>query len=663
MVITALLLALASLPCRTAFAFASQDTGPITATNADLLSGTNANPIDATLRAAIRALPADSVYPNNDYACLLNLAAVTLQADGTVIAQCRKAFKLFNERARPLAEIRLQYNATYQTMRVFNVRTIKRDGAVVNVPQSDLHESAQAGDSPVYQDARAVSFTMPGIEPDCIIDYSWKEVIRPLMDPGQFHTEWAFAGLEPTVVSQFMFRMPADKTMHFKVYNDDNISTTTVTSGDGKTKTVVWDRANSAPLPTEPSMPNRKEVQAWLEVSSLDSWQDVAHWFTTLQQSQTHSTEAMKATVADLITGKTGEEAKALAIYNWVLSHVRYVGLEFGLAAYQPHAASEVYDKLYGDCKDKATLLITLLAEAGIQAFPVLLHPEERRLVSPGLANPDAFNHCIVLANIDEKEVWLDATAETCPFGDIPEADRGVQAFVIRNGTGSFQVIPEYKPEENSADRTLRIALASTGNAEVQSNTIWRGAMAFTRRAKVHSLSTEQRADFMKGIASAFSTGANLKGFSFPNDSEFGAPMTMKMTSSAPNWARSLGNLLLVPAHASYNGFRETNPFVNEKRNWPIVHQDTSLIRCVTMVNLPAGYAIEEIPLDVHLTGSLSEFRRAIVRSSDGSSITITETFSERAGIIPADHYTQEKEIMEAVVKASDDLIVLRKHP
>jgi len=90
------------------------------------------------------------------------------------------------------------------------------------------------------------------------------------------------------------------------------------------------------------------------------------------------------------------------------------VGLEFGISAFKPHAAASVYEKLYGDCKDKATLLITMLGLAGIKAHPALLTAETLHPVRSQLPTLEAFNHCIAVAEIDGKEVWLDATAETC---------------------------------------------------------------------------------------------------------------------------------------------------------------------------------------------------------------------------------------------------------
>ena len=90
--------------------------------------------------------------------------------------------------------------------------------------------------------------------------------------------------------------------------------------------------------------------------------------YAMLENPQARATPTIKATVNNLIASKATDDEKARAIYDWVANRTRYVGLEFGLSAFRPHTATEVHDKRYGDCKDKANLLITMLGLAGIKS-------------------------------------------------------------------------------------------------------------------------------------------------------------------------------------------------------------------------------------------------------------------------------------------------------
>src|SRR5690349_21417705 len=92
-----------------------------------------ANALDSEISAAIASAPTGSQWPNSNYARLLDIGNITVKSDGTVIAKYRTTYKLFNERARDLAEVNLPYNSSYQDIHVLSARTIRKDGTIVEV--------------------------------------------------------------------------------------------------------------------------------------------------------------------------------------------------------------------------------------------------------------------------------------------------------------------------------------------------------------------------------------------------------------------------------------------------------------------------------------------------------------------------------------------------
>lgn len=615
--------------------------------------------LDVELQTALKAAPTQKQWPNNNYARLLDLGNVTVKSDGTMIAEYRLTTKLFNENARELAEVNLPYNDSYQAIRVIRARTIKKDGTIVNVKSEDIRESAPYGEYLMYDDAKAISFSMPAVEDDCIIDYTWQEITRPLLMPGQFWTHWSFSGQEPSALSRYVLTAPADKKFNFKVYNDDTLKPLVVTSKDGRTTTYTWERKDLKPIEVEPAMPSPTEITTWMEISSIKSWADIGKWYWDLQKSQTAATPAIRTTVNKLIADKKTDEDKARAIYDWVANKTRYVGLEFGISAYKPHAAAEVHDKLYGDCKDKATMLITMLGLAGIKAHPVLLHADDRRESSKGLPTLDDFNHCIALAEVSGKEVWLDGTAETCAFGDIPNSDRGVEAFVVRDGVGVFQKIPTYKPEENGQSSRTLVALKPDGSAEMQYELTLRGAVAQYFRATVRSLLPDKRKEMVQQMVQRSNSGGKLVTYDLPDGAQKEGPYILKIAMTAPNYAKKVGSLLLIPLGGSA---ARQSPFSKETRQYPIVDENIAMTQNEIVLNLPEGFAIEEAAGDVNLAcPPLQEYKRTITKAADNKTITITEQTVTRGGRVPAADYAKIRAYNEQILKSVDDQIVLRK--
>ena len=320
-----------------------------------------------------------------------------------------------------------------------------------------------------------------------------------------------------------------------------------------------------------------------------------------------------------------------------------------------------MHDKLYGDCKDKATLLVTMLGLAGIKASPVLLHAEEHRTIDNGLPTLNAFNHCIALAQVGGKEVWLDATAETCAYGDIPGGDRGSRVLVVSDGKGEFKTIPTYTAAENGMSIHSDIALHTDGSADTKVDFTLRGDSAQGMRARAREYTPDQRKQMMINMAQRLSTGAVMKTFDLPDGSDKDGPYVMKLSAAAPNFAKKTSSLLLLPVGLGTGGSERQNPYSQEERTWPLVEENASQTESVTVYHLPEGYNIEEIPTDIDLVGPLQEYHRKIEKSADGKTLTVTSTVTEMPGKVPASDFKKVKNYYDAMLKTTDDQIVLRK--
>src|SRR5262249_9959424 len=131
--------------------------------------------------------------------------------------------------------------------------------------------------------------------------------------------------------------------------------------------------------------------------------------------------------IADEATKSLSDKRQqAAALYDWVVSNIRYVAIELGRGGYIPHSAGAILANRYGDCKDYAVIFCSLLAAKGIESFPVLISSGESDWL-PKVAAPEAFNHAIVW--IPALQLYLDASTGYAPFGILPLADRARMAL------------------------------------------------------------------------------------------------------------------------------------------------------------------------------------------------------------------------------------------
>ena len=178
--------------------------------------------------------------------------------------------------------------------------------------------------------------------------------------------------------------------------------------------------------------------------------------------------------------------SKIDALYTYVSRQIRYVAIEIGIGGYQPHLPADVYKNKYGDCKDKATLLISMLNKIGLRGYPALVGTRGDVEADPKAPTLATFDHMIVAlpvpANLrpavekfpayDSRNqiLWMDPTSETDPLGQLPEMDQGVFALIAYPERGDLQRIPQAPPEQNGSEYAVNVHLQSdgTGAAEVE---------------------------------------------------------------------------------------------------------------------------------------------------------------------------------------------------
>src|SRR6202012_4429229 len=138
-----------------------------------------------------------------------------------------------------------------------------------------------------------------------------------------------------------------------------------------KTNAQPDDAPDTTPKDPDEDADGRKLPSvAW---TTFHSWSEVGEWYRGLALPRAQPTDALRARAAEITKDAKTPEEQARALYSFVSTHTRYVGIDFGIGRYQPHAAEEILANNYGDCKDKDTLLEALLRARGLKSAPALI--------------------------------------------------------------------------------------------------------------------------------------------------------------------------------------------------------------------------------------------------------------------------------------------------
>jgi hypothetical protein len=239
--------------------------------------------------------------------------------------------------------------------------------------------------------------------------------------------------------------------------------------------------------------------------------------------------------------------------------------------------------------------------------------------------------------------------------------DRGVRALVVKDGHGEFQTIPMYTAEENGTGVVSHVHVNADASATIDMEITMRGEEAQEIRSVVQSRTPEQRKEMIQKMAQDFSTGAVLQSYTLPESLREEGPYVLKLKLTAPYYAKKIGRLLIMPVEVGAGSRRQSNPFVQETRVWPIVEEVPSITRSETIIDLPDGFSVEATPDEVHASGPIQEYSRTLAQAKDGRSVTTVSTLKSVLGSVPADQYAKVRSYYNEVLKTADDWVVLKK--
>jgi tetratricopeptide (TPR) repeat protein/transglutaminase-like putative cysteine protease len=328
---------------------------------------------------------------------------------------------------KAFAVLSFTYTSANEVVDVDYVRVRKPDGTVVKTPDYNIQDmpGEVTRSAPIYSDIHEKHIAVKALAVGDVLEYLVRyRVVKPQV-PGQFWFEDSF--ITDAIVKQERLELNVPAAKYAKVASPDFKPEI---REEGTRRIYTWSHSNLTVPEKDPrQVPRRTLPTPSVQVTTFKNWEEVGRWYGGLQREPLEVTAAIQAKAAELTRGLKTDDEKIRAIYSFVALKFHYVGLDFGIGRYQPHAADDVLGNGYGDCKDKHTLLAALLKAAGIDAWPALIHAE--RKLDPDVPSPGQFNHVITVVPSGARFMWLDTTPEVAPIELLMVTLRGKQALVI----------------------------------------------------------------------------------------------------------------------------------------------------------------------------------------------------------------------------------------
>lgn len=372
-------------------------------------------------------------------------AVYRYNADGTGEQDGHTRVKVQNEAgARALSVLSLGYAAATQAAHFESIRVIHSDGSTTDTPVTDTMDlpAPVTQQAPLYSDLKVLQIPVRGLRVGDTLDYRARVDLKSAEAPSQFWQNYTFLKTGVALSETLALDVPAGT--YVQVWSPT--IKPVITEADGR-RVYHWSANQLKPTTvdnkkTESEPTDEKPTVAW---TTFRSWQGVGDWYRGLAAPRVVPTDAVKAQADEITRDSKTPEEQIQAIYSFVSTHIRYVGIDFGVGRFRPHAAAEVLTNQYGDCKDKDTLLEALLRAKGFTTAPALIGVNIDTV--PELPSPGQFNHIITTVMLPSGQIWMDSTPETEPYRLLIPQIRDKEALVIPStGDAKLERSPSQLP-------------------------------------------------------------------------------------------------------------------------------------------------------------------------------------------------------------------------
>ena len=560
--------------------------------------------------AAAQPLP---VYPKDTPAVLLfDDQVTTVRENGEIETVYHRAYKILKTEGREYGTASVYFdNETRLTF--FRAWSLPAGGKEYEVKEKEAVETSPF-DGELFSDQHFKYIRIPAAEPGNVVGYEYQQRRRPWI----LQDDWTFQHRIPVLKARFTLSLPVG--WEYKPYWLHYAGREPQATG---ANSWAWELQNIPAVEIESSMPAWEAVAGRLGVSyfprdpalqakSQKSWQEIGRWYRDLTLDRRSPSAEIHQKTIELTSKSASTLERIQALATFVQQNVRYVAIEIGIGGFQPHMAAQIFSNKYGDCKDKATILSTMLKEAGVESYYVIVQTS-RGIVAPEFPTALTFNHVILAirlpADVDTKELYatvqhdrlgkllyFDPTDPATPLGYIPTYEQQNRVLLVTDEGGELITLPLLAPARNRLVRTARLTLRPDGSLSGDVTETRTGALALEPKREILGANSANRAKTLESILGGSLSSFSLQSATAEHLEAHDATLILHYSFTADHYAQTAGNLLLVrPRVLGVKSENLVQDHDGERKfsfEFPYATEQSDTYE----ITLPAGYAVDDLP-------------------------------------------------------------------
>jgi Domain of Unknown Function with PDB structure (DUF3857)/Transglutaminase-like superfamily len=403
-----------------------------------------------------------------------------------------------------------------------------------------------------------------------------------------------------------------------------------------------------------------------------NQWRAIGQWMTTLEANRPDPSPEITAQTQSLIAGAPDFYTKLSRITDYIQKNIRYFIVSRGIGGMQANHAADIFRNRYGDCKDKTTLLISMLQVAGIHAAYV--HVDSHRgAIDPVAPSSTYGNHmitaveipadvqdprlkAIVKANDGKRYLIFDPTDERTPVGNLPSELQGSFGTLAAGTSSQIIALPVLDPESNGSERKGSFVLSTDGTLTGSVDSFHIGPTGADLREFLKYTDDKERREFWEKYIASTLPGVSLDAFQFTQPSALDKPLEFHYKVTARQYSHQAGPLLLVRPRV-VGSF--AMPFDDKPRIYPIDLDATGRWRDSFDIVIPPGYVVDETPDPVNIDLDFASYHSTV--SAKANLLHYEREYVVRQVEIPSARAAAFRQLESAIVSDEKNAAVLKQ--
>jgi len=539
-----------------------------------------------------------------------------------------------------VSDVSVTYSPQYEQL-VFHKVNVIHEGKIINqLLYKDIKSADEESEAPayLYNGKRRSYILLKNVQKDDLIDIEYSIIGFNPVFKGLYSSEYYFNS--STTISNYSlsFITTANQKLNYKLFNG---AVAPVEQRSGSNIIYQWKNPTIDYSSNHTNVPGWYTASPYATVSEFSDWKQVNDWALSIFNDYQNR---LPAKIINKISewkkqANGDQDLFANLALRYVQDQIRYVGLEMGPNSHQPHPPAEVIDHGFGDCKDKALLLTTILRYAKIDAYVALVNTVEKANLSLALPSTLAFDHAIVALKRGTNYIFIDPT-QSLQRGEL--INNYIPAYswalvVQPEGHGLTEVEPGFMNRSNIVE-TLKVSF--DGPSYLKVTTEYKGGAADDTRNNISSSSLKEIQENYVSYYRKLFDGAEADSAVFIVDDSVKNVITIVENYKIPKiWEKNADGKLQITTYAKLIASKLPDP-ANHQAKDPVGLDFPYTMDYILRLEMPDDWNLNM--KETHIKNSSYQFDFTPV--GNGSHLTFKYYFKSFKDNIPADELAQYKE-------------------